>query len=226
MNTRVFVAAAAVLATPALAALPLAPSYEAYFYAGSGPRVNDRLIVNDAPLESGFPGFGMIQFDLSSLTGPVSEIYLNVEKYDGGFFNGSSAEDPVLINLFASSRDLTTVVADDPNDPSLEGNYTDWVASEIGTEVLASTVVGNDGLYAFDLSDAVNALLAQNITTLDLVFKGEQINDDGSFNNPYFATTLNDAGRLAPELSSIAVPAPGALAIAGLAGLMAVGRRR
>lgn len=223
MNSALPAATLALLAAPALAGFAIAPSYEAYFYAGSGPRVNDRLIVNDG-INDGVEAVSMLRFDLSSLAAPVSGAFLNLEKYDGGFFTGSSDADPIQIDVYRSVVDVSSVVSDDPNDAGNPLGYSNWLAGDILPASLAQEVVGDDGIYAFDLSAAVNDLLAQNIFSLDIVLRGTQLNEN--LHNPYFATTLNAAGRLAPVLTERAIPAPGSLGVMGVLGGVAFRRRR
>lgn len=222
MNRTIPTLALAAIATPAIASFSITPSYEAYFYAGSGPRVNDRLIVNDGG-GTPFEANGLIQFDISSLAGPLPAAILTFEKYNNPFLNGSTDESPVQIDLFVSSRDVSGVISDDDGitDPN---EYSSWLANDVSADSVATAIIGDDGFYSFDLTAAVNAALTGGASSIDFAIRGTQINFD-DFHNPYFATSL-DTGRLAPTLAATAVPAPGVATIALVGGLAATRRRR
>lgn len=226
--------AAAALAAPAFAQFQLTADYDFYWYfgnPGSGNVGDQYLIINDASTTPGgvddgqggilpyelFRAVAVISFDLAPLSGPQDRVILNLEKYNasaGPGLTGPTDADPMILEAYAATTDIRGI------------SYANLDAAIGG--FVANAVIGNDGIYGLDVTDYVNGLIAEGATTAQFFLEGRNPRFDEPDANPHNAYFggVGAVGYLAPTLADRVIPAPGGLALAAGAGLLAARRRR
>ncbi|MEM6403640.1 MAG: DNRLRE domain-containing protein, partial [Cyanobacteria bacterium P01_D01_bin.116] len=175
---------------------------DAYFtFGGDVSESSDRRLLSDKATVIGFEGLDTIsflQFDLSDL--PVDEIQSNLIEanltleYDSdlaGTLIPATAERPVSVSAYEITAPFDNV----------NGNVDDINYGVDGNNAVATTIVGDDGIYNWDVTELVNdELLGSNTgvnVALSGVFGNENIDDRNSYASFYPAGATDG---LAPTL--------------------------
>lgn len=210
------IAASAALPSMARAAVFTVPANDSYFtFAGNISGTSDIRLLSDKATAIGFEGLDTIsflQFDLSSLQIPkvqanFSQATLKLE-YDSALTEPANlipatAARPVNVSVY----DLTAPFDD------VKGNDNDIDYGPNGENAIATTTVGAEGIYTWDLTALVSQWLADAVPNTDIALSGVFGNVDTDGRNSY--ASFYPAGAtegLAPQLMVETVPEPASLA--------------
>lgn len=205
-------------AIAATAALPLAAQAAVFEVTAStdyytfGPNVSSgsgTRLLSDKATVIGFPGLetiSFLQFDLTGL--PLVDIQSELLKADlvleydsdlAGTLIPATDDRPVSVSVYGITAPFDNV----------DGNLDDIDYGVDGANAFATTLVGDDGIYTWNLTDLVSDLADASATGIDLalsgVFGNVNIDDRNSYASFYPAGTTVG---LAPTLRIKTVPEP------------------
>ncbi|MEM9002168.1 MAG: DNRLRE domain-containing protein [Cyanobacteria bacterium P01_F01_bin.86] len=190
-----------------------------YTFAGSVSANSGTRLLSDKATAIGFEGLDTIsflQFDLTSL--PLADIQTDllqaelVLEHDSdlaGTLIPATGDRPVSVSVYGITATFDNV----------DGNVDDIDYGVDGANAFATTSVGDDGIYTWDLTALVSDLADASAMGIDLalsgVFGNVNIDDRNSYASFYAAGTTEG---LAPTLKIQTVPEPASVAALMLLG--------
>ncbi|MEL6232612.1 MAG: PEP-CTERM sorting domain-containing protein [Cyanobacteria bacterium J06636_28] len=218
--TGLAVVTAITLPTAAQAAVFKVPASAGYYTFGENVSANsDTRLLSDKATVIGFAGLetiSFLQFDFTGL--PLTEIATDllqaelVLEHDSdlaGTLIPATDDRPVSVSVYGITA---------PFD-STNGNLADIDYGVDGANAFATTSVGDDGVYTWDLTTLVSDLANTSASGIDLslsgVFGNVNIDDRNSYGSFY---PVGATDGLAPQLVIETVPEPTSLAALMLLG--------
>lgn len=186
------------------------PAVDAYYTFGANVSSNsDTRLLSDKATVIGFAGLetiSFLQFDFSSL--PVDAFAAGIRQASlelehdsalAGTLIPATADRPVSVSIYGITAPFDNV----------NGNVDDIDYGVDGANAFATTFVGADGIYSWDLTSLVSDLAATSASEVDLTLSGVfgNVNTDDRNSYASFYPVGATAG-LAPRLSIQTVPEP------------------
>ncbi|MEL7313414.1 MAG: PEP-CTERM sorting domain-containing protein [Cyanobacteria bacterium J06559_3] len=214
------VVAIAAFSPAATAAVFQVPASDGYFtFAGNISENSDVRLLSDKATVIGFEGFetlSFLQFDLTGL--PLDTIETDLVKASlllehdsdlAGTLIPATADRPVSVSAYG-----LTAPFDDVN-----GNVDDIDFGVDGANAIATTSVGADGVYSWDLTDLISYLASSDSEGFDVSLNGVFGNVNTDDRNTYASFyPVGATAGLSPQLKIQTVPEPASVAALMLLG--------
>lgn len=223
----------AATASPA-AAIAIVPATDAYYtFRGAVSANSDRRLLAGKATAIGFPGqdtIGFVQFDRAALpttlpTGGRALFKLEHDPTLAAFLIEASAANPVSLAAYAFNDPPGTDF--DPAFNPAGGNDFDVNYGPGGGNAIATTTVGDPGIYTWDVTALFETWLAAPDAVAALAISGIYGNVGGDGRNAYgIFHTVGSASGVEPALHVTPVPGALPLFLTGAAALVALRVRR
>ena len=173
---------------------------------------------------TGETAYFAFDFDPSAFSGPVAEAVFRVENVSTGFFPDVDANNPAEISLHSLTADPLAAI--DQSLPSGAGSWLDFRDNQITTSsIVSTTTVDGFGIFEWDITALVNEWIANGDANFAYTLGSSALLDpDGGAAVAFVNSTSASLGNELTARITI-IPAPGAVAMLGFAGVF-VGRRR
>lgn len=217
---------AAGLATPTFAALetPLAASFDSDNYIAFGfdnafaTEITVGADIPFAPTAGSHFNFGVVTFDVAGLSASGDKfLHLDLEVFRSTT-TGPTGPTGTVDSTTGNATLRLVALGDDYANYAAAPDRRGWYDTNLyNQDVIAAAALTEAGLFSIDVTDAVNAWIADGTTNhgFGLVVESGTPIELGA-----------TEGGNGPVLSSTAVPEPGTFALLGLAGLIVARRRR
>ena len=161
--------------------IPASDSY--YTYAGNVSRNSDRRLLADKANVIGFPDrqtISFLQFDLTDADGISSDAIGDVIGAEVKLEHDSDLAPTLISATDERPLSLSTYRLTAPYDP-VNGNVDDIDYGVNGANAISTTVVGDDGIYNWDLTELVDELTNSSASKVELALSGVfgNVNTDG-----------------------------------------------
>ena len=222
--------ATAFVSPAATAAVFQVPASDAYYtFAGNVSANSDTRLLSDKATVIGFEGFetiSFLQFDLTEL--PINIIQSDlleanlVLEHDSdlaGTLIPATTDRPVSVSVYGITAPFDNV----------NGNVDDIDFGTDGANAFATTFVGADGIYSWDLTTLVSDLASTEAEGIDLSLNGVFGNVNTDDRNSYASFyPVGSTEGLAPTLVIQTVPEPASIVALMLlgGGLLVTQKRR
>lgn len=238
MRTHLFAAMAAalplVLGAAVASATVVVPASDAYYtFRGNVSGNSDVRLLAGKATAIGFPGqdaISFIAFDRSLLPsfrpeGGQALLRLEHDPTLGSFLIDATDAAPVSLSAYAFNNPPGTDF--DPTFDPVNGNTFSVNYGPEGANAVATTVVGDAGVYTWDISSLFDRWLADPDAVAALAISGIYGNVGGDGRNAYgIFHTVGSLDGLAPELHVTPLPGAAPLLLTGGIALYWLRRRR
>ncbi|MEO1091825.1 MAG: hypothetical protein AAFX81_14430 [Pseudomonadota bacterium] len=224
----------AAMAGPTVAAVLSVPATDAYYeFRGNVSSNSDTRLLAGKATAIGFPGQDAISFigfdraDLPSAVPSGGRALLKLQQDASLAPTLIRATNASPVSLGAYGFDNPPGTTFDPSFDRVGGNGFDVNYGPEGSNVVSTVLVGDDGVYTWDVTSLVNAWLGDPTAATALAISGIYGNVGGDGRNAYgiFHTVGSTAG-VGPELHVTPIPGALPLLLTGTIGLAWLRQRR